>query len=841
MCNRGLLDKIRNYFINLLIIGLIIVSCKSQQSAIPEPLSLSKPDMEEVVLLSPWSDYNASTPIQFEIKHVSVNLRIDFEERRLEGVAELIATPHFYDQDFIELDAKGLEILEIKIDGEASFGYEYDGQLVSIELPRLYKKGEQCVLEIGYSKPAFDVPAHASAQDRGGIFMVDYWQGQSPHVWTQAETAYASTWYPTIDSPNQRYTQEVSIVVPDSLETLSNGVLAIRQDLENNMRKDTWKLNMPHAPYLSMVAIGDFNVSKLDLGDVEGFLYYPTYADSSVVDVFSRTGQMINYFEELFEMDYPWPSYNQIIVKDYISGAMENTGAVVFMEDLLLTHQEQLIINHDDIVAHELAHHWFGNLVTCESWANLTLNEAFATYAEQLWNEHYYGQDSADLIANREIQYYLEEALEKKVDPIRFYYEDPDADLFDNHSYAKGARILHMLRLFVGDDAFFGSLSHYLKTHQWQTVEIHDLRMSFEEVTGLDLNWFFQQWFLNAGHPELSVNHHLRNDTLYIEVLQNQDLTEYPLYQLPLYVDIFWDKQAMSYPLDIRNQRHQFRVPAMGRDLKAIVFDSDFQLVGQVTHEKSLEEWIYQLENASQILARKEAYQSLIFLGEVNKIFSSLMMESNELLLVEVMDLILGSEKMLRSAEVLENLRALTQHPNPIVRGTALNLLGDLTTEEIDWASIIENDSVNYVKGMAVQYLLMESDREEKLSLVEAFNSSKDLNLLLPLSQIINDLNLAGYNDWYQQKISAANGSDQIFLISSYAQYLINQPVEDQLIALQLLKDVAKYHIDRDTRLTAFEALLLLSDEIKTNTVRQEIISFERDEQLIEIYQLLSP
>ena len=200
---------------------------------------------------------------------------------------------------------------------------------------------------------------------------------------------------------------------------------------------------------------------------------------------------MIRYFEDLLQVKYPWPKYDQIVVRDFVSGAMENTTASIFMEELRLTEREAIDSEWDYIIAHELFHQWFGDLVTTESWANLTLNEAFANYSEYLWNEHKYGDDLAKLKLIVEMETYFQEAETKQVNLIRFDYEDAE-DMFDAHSYSKGGVILHMLRDYLGDELFFSGLNLYLTSHAFQSVEVHDLRLAFEKVSGEDFELVFQ-------------------------------------------------------------------------------------------------------------------------------------------------------------------------------------------------------------------------------------------------------------------------------------------------------------------------------------------------------------
>src|SRR5690606_4973139 len=265
-------------------------------------------------------------------------------------------------------------------------------------------------------------------------------------------------------------------------------------------RTDHWVLDQPHAPYLAAIVVGEFAEVKDTVDQLPLRYIVEMEFEQGARKVFRHTPEMVRFFSENLGVAFPWPNYDQIVVRDFVSGAMENTTASIFMEALNLDEREAIDSEWDYIIAHELFHQWFGNLVTLESWANLPLNEAFADYSEYLWMEHHEGMDPADMHHVRSLEDYFSEAEEKQVDLIRYYY-DTGEDMFDHHSYAKGGRVLHMLRKYLGDEAFFASLNLYLTKHAYSSVEIHDLRMAFEEVSGRDMNWFFNQWFMASGHP----------------------------------------------------------------------------------------------------------------------------------------------------------------------------------------------------------------------------------------------------------------------------------------------------------------------------------------------------
>ena len=332
------------------------------------------------------------------------------------------------------------------------------------------------------------------------------------------------------------------------MTTISNGVQLSTVNNNDGTKTDYWKMDKKHAPYLFMIAVGDFRKIDDKWNNMPlGYYVEPEFEESAKA-VFGNTPEMINYFSELLNYPFPWPQYNQVVVRDYVSGAMENTTASIFMEDLNVSEKELLDENWDYIIAHELFHQWFGDLVTCESWSNLPLNESFADFSEALWIGYKYGEEEGDYHAMLSLENYFEEAEEETKDLIRFYYDDKE-DMFDRHSYEKGGAILQMLITYLGDDAFFTGLNLYLKNNAFKTVEIHDLRLAFEEITGEDLNWFFNQWFLDSGHPILNVTEKYSGDTLIMNISQVQDLEEYPLFKLPLYIDLFKGEEVERYPL----------------------------------------------------------------------------------------------------------------------------------------------------------------------------------------------------------------------------------------------------------------------------------------------------
>ncbi len=569
---------------------------------------------EETYLLQP---YNASHTRTNDLLHTRLDLKFDWTNEQVIGKATLKLQPYFYDTDQVVLDAKGFDFKNVALTGKSeSLKYDYDGNQITIQLDKQYNKEETYTLEIDYvATPAASGGSAAITSDKGLFFINP--RGEDPNkpqqIWTQGETENNSRWFPTIDKPNERCTQEIYVTVEDKFTTLSNGLLVSSTPNDDGTHTDYWKMDQPHAPYLFMLAVGEFAVVKDSWENIPLEYYVEPAYEKDAKAIFGNTPEMLSFFSEKLDMKYPWSKYAQIVVRDYVSGAMENTTAVIFGE-FVQHHERELIDNNNDrIVAHEMFHHWFGDYVTCESWANLTLNEGFANYSEYLWFEHKYGADAADYHLLEEWSGYISSSRGNMHPLIDFGYADKE-DMFDAHSYNKGGAVLHMLRHYLGDDAFWAGLNLYLTRHAYSAVEVHDLRLAFEEVSGQDLNWFFNQWYLSEGHPKLDISYdyNAESNTASVTVEQTQSGEGVPpIFQLPATIDIYLgsdQKMSEQVMVDQRSQTFTFEVPS---EPKLINFDADKTLLAERQDNKTEKALIFQYYNAPKFLDRFEAIQKL--------------------------------------------------------------------------------------------------------------------------------------------------------------------------------------------------------------------------------------
>lgn len=559
--------------------------------------------------------YRASRTKFTNLIHTKLNVEFDWSKSWMIGQATLTLKPHFYASDSLFLDAKGMEIKKITLNGK-DLPYKYNSEELRIQLDKQYSRTETYTVVIDYiAKPDERIISGGKAitSDKGLYFINPNGEdaNKMPQIWTQGETESNSVWFPTVDSPNMKSTQEIFITVDNKYTTLSNGKLISSKTNKNGTRTDHWKQDIPHAVYLFMMGVGEFKIVKdsytrKDGSKMEVNYYVEPAWEQYARSIFGETPGMIRFFSDLTGIEYPWDKYNQIVVREFVSGAMENTGAVVFGDFVYKTDRELVDENDQSTIAHELFHHWFGNIVTAESWSNLALNEAFANYSQYLWDEHRYGVDEADFQAEAEKEKYFESILKKEPHDLIWYdYADKD-DMFDSHSYSKGGRILHMLRNYLGDEAFFAGMKHYLQTYQYKAAEFHQLRTSFEEVCGEDLNWFFNQWFLGKGTPELIIKQAQSADkkevTLSINQIQNTD--EYPLYKLPLQVAVFDAKGKHIYPIVIDKRMNTFSFPVEG-ELKTVIFDYQHALLAEYYHDKPVEQYVQQFYLGTRFEDRK--------------------------------------------------------------------------------------------------------------------------------------------------------------------------------------------------------------------------------------------
>ncbi len=743
-------------------------------------VTASSPD-SELKIIEEDKIYRPSSNHVVDLIHTKLDVRFNWEKQHVLGQAELSLKPYFYPIDKIILDAKKMDIHKVFVNGQVVDNFSYDSTFLDIGLNKTYTNKETIQIQINYTakpnSPVLDGP-NASDADKGLFFINPDGTSKKPQqIWTQGETENNSRWFPTIDKPNERCSQEIFIHVEDRFKTLSNGRLVSSTLNNDGTRTDYWKQDAPHAPYLFMLAVGEYAVVKDQWQDIPLMYYVEPYYENYAKEVYNHTPEMLSFFSNIWDYKYPWDKYAQVTARNFVAGAMENTGAVIFGDFVQKDHYELADHPNDHIVAHELVHHWFGNLVTCESWANLTMNEGFANYGEYLWQEHKYGRDAADDHKLSEFHSYIYATQFSGTHPlIHFSYDDKE-DMFDAHSYNKGGMVLHMLRNLVGDDAFFTSLSLYLKSNEYQSVEAHNLRLAFEQTTGLDLNWFFNQWFFGTGHPIIHVNYEYKADSTIIHVEQTQSLPEAEnLFIIPFHTSLIYDDGTKeTFSLNMNQRKQRFSLGNNGKKVLAAILDGQADILASFVEPRTQDEYQHILRFDDEYLHKRMALESIETIDK--PLIEQMMNEEHHFFRVKTIEKF-GAQFEL---SVLKNLALNDKHS--LVRVEALNQVYE--TDSLICLELIKNMVQNENSyDVFAQCLDLWYDLEPKATL--SFLDTQSFEYIKPfrntLSSIYANSGQEKYLLFFEENAQLAI-DDRDFSLVDHHLYLIRNSNDKSLLS----------------------------------------------------------
>jgi aminopeptidase N len=844
-------------FISILTLLTVIVSCgtytKETNKSIVENQNTTNPEtckVEELIFPSARPQYHETETVLTDIIHTKLEVNFDWTKSRMNGVAFITAKPHFYSSDSLILDAKGMDIISVQLNGKP-LQFNYLNDVLKITLDKIYKRTENYTVKIDYvSKPEDRLTGGSDAitSDKGLYFINPTGENKSkmPQIWTQGETESSSVWFPTIDSPNAKSTQEIYITVDPKYTTLSNGKLISSKINPNGTRTDYWKQELPHAPYLFMLGVGQFKVVKdfytrPDGSKMEVNYYVEPEWEKSAKAIFGETPAMIGYFSKLLGVEYPWDKYSQIVVRDYVSGAMENTGAVIFGDYAYKTERELLDENDQSTIAHELFHHWFGDLVTCESWSNLTLNESFANYSQYLWDEYKFGLDEAAYQAEKEAEGYFQSAQNDGYHDLVWFDFDDKEEMFDGHSYNKGGRILHMLRSYLGDEAFFKGINLYLTTNKFKSAEFHQLRLAFEEVCGEDLNWFFNQWYLGSGHPILDFNQTINNDahTVTVSIDQNQNLEMSPIYKFPIQIAVFDSEGKHIHKVTVDELNEKFVLPFKGT-LNGVMIDDQQMLLAKIREEKPFYQYVFQYYNGGTYKARKTG---LIEGTKSNNLHpEQLIMDALKdpfwhirILAIERVNK-LKDENRLKALEIIKSLAI--NDANSQVRATALTFLSkNYDEKELETLLIdrIEKDQSYLVVSTALVNVGKANPTLalEKAKKLEIEPSSQ---MVVGIGQLYSGHATAEAYSFFEKSLlgTVLKGYDQVGMMNSFTLFNVRQDldiIEKSFSVYSYLKENGEYYTKMflSQNVTYFQKFF----HEKTDALNAEIKTLEQNKDFV--------
>jgi aminopeptidase N len=536
--------------------------------------------------------------------HLRLDLTLDVPGKRVHGTASHRVRAINDGLASVSFDAIAFRIGAVRVDG-APARYSYDGETLTVRLPQARKRGE-----------TFEVAIDYEARPRLGLYFIgpdEAYPDKPPQAWTQGQDDDSKHWFPCSDHPstNAKQTSELIVTVPGSWYALSNGTLVGEEANRDGTRTFHWSQERPHSTYLITLAAGEF--ARIDASTDRLTIDYFVEQDD-VEDArrsFANTPRMVDFFERVTGVAYPWAKYSQVVVRDFIFGGMENTSATTMTRNILIDRKASVDFDADYLVSHELAHMWFGDLLTCRDWSHGWLNESFATFLELLWDEERLGLDEYRQGVVENTRRYLEERYRRPI--VSNVYRDP-INIFDRHLYEKGSVVLHMLRALLGDDQFFRAIQRYTREHQDQTVITQDLADAIEAETGRQLGWFFEQWVFRPGHPKLKVSWSWDEATsaATVRVRQTQDTADgTPIFRFPVTVDFTTGRgRPKAFRVEVTEAEQAFVFPLAAKpDLCR--FDPHNEILKEIDFEKSSGELRLQLRSDDDIAGRQAAAEAL--------------------------------------------------------------------------------------------------------------------------------------------------------------------------------------------------------------------------------------
>jgi aminopeptidase N len=536
------------------------------------------------VAVSPYKQLEGTThtrpPRTYDILNYTLRTRFDVPGKAVVGDETIKLKPLAAGFNTFALDASSMQVESVTlVPGDTALRFTQPPGRLSITLDRAYETTETIAVRIQYQ-----------AHPQRGLYFIPQAQGTAQsinkpaQIWTQGEPEDNHYWFPCYDFPDDKATSEQFITTAANEIAISNGALVETLDNPDGSHTYHWKMDQPHASYLISLIVGDY-VKLTDTYKnipVEYYTYRGT--ETAARKAFAKTPRMMELFSQELGFEYPYNKYAQTIVNYFVFGGMENITATTQSDWEILRN------NGDDgpgetkenLVSHELAHSWFGNLVTCKDWSQAWLNEGFATFMEAAFKEQERGRDAYLAELREDARLYFDEDRQQYRRPLVYArYREP-INLFDATLYKKGALVLHMLRETVGDEMFWKALNKYLNDNQYKTVETKDLERAFEQTTGKKLDWFFDQWVYKAGYPELRVSYayHQPSRTLTISVLQTQvpDASTPAVFRLPIDVELTTSQGTRTERIEITRREQQFTFQLDEKPLK-IIFDKGSRIL----------------------------------------------------------------------------------------------------------------------------------------------------------------------------------------------------------------------------------------------------------------------
>ncbi|MBA3335727.1 MAG: hypothetical protein H0T08_09000 [Acidobacteria bacterium] len=601
---------------------LVFVLSFSQMTAAARPL-FEFPFQQDDAKIKKLPRVNYVRSRTIDVKNVSIDLRFDWDKEQAFGATTVTLAP-FKDLDKFYLDAAAMNISAVSLASGAALKFNYDAKKeddnLEIILDRTYKRGEDIAVKVEYRTSYVnkaDAETAIGSFGRGLRFIKP--TAENPNkprqIWSQGETEFNRYWFPSYDSPNDFRTSELRATVEKPFTVVSNGKLLEVKENADNTRTFYWKMDTPYTNYLTSIVVGEYAEVKQDYEGIPIVNYGYVNETKEVAATVKNLPDMLKFFSEKTGVKYPYPKYSQTFVEDF-GGGMENISATTMIEEMIHDEREMLDEDSDSLQAHELAHQWFGDYVTTRDWGQIWLNESFATYFDALYHENKKGHE--DFLFNNvrgNQQGYFGAWNQGNRRPIvTKYYPNKDA-MFDQYAYPRGAAVLHMLRKHLGEENWWRSINHYLKSNANQPVSTEDFRIAVEETTGESMDWFFDQWLFKMGHPifEVTQNYDDAKKQLTLSVKQTQKIdatNEFPQVEFfQSWIDVEIDNKIEKVWL--KPQAENVYTFASAAKPLIVSFDNEGTLIKELKFNKSTDELVFQFQNDKDVLGRLWAMEEL--------------------------------------------------------------------------------------------------------------------------------------------------------------------------------------------------------------------------------------
>jgi aminopeptidase N len=539
-----------------------------------------------------------------DMLHIAIDVTPNFRERSIGASTTLRFKPLRDGTREVRLNAQDLRVEKVSSARvKLAAHYSTDSELVVMFAEDLPLEQEQ---EITVSYAAFP---------RKGLYFRTKEMGykaEDEHLFTQGEDIEARHWFPCFDAPNEKFSSEIICRVPAEMTVLSNGKL-MSEKTENGLKVVHWRQEKPHVSYLISLVAGHFKKVEDQYKDIHLAFYTPVSQIDYAQNSFAETKEMMGYFEEEIGVKYPWEKYYQVVVQDFMWGGMENTSISTLADRTLFPKETENIRSSQGLVAHELAHQWFGDLVTCKDWSQIWLNEGFATYYAHLYNGHKDGKDEFLYGMYNSARGFINRTVMEDSRPVVFRRYDQPTELFGYLVYPKGAWVLHMLRTELGVDLFRKCIKTYLERHEYDTVVTHDLIAVVEELSGRSFDRFFDQWVFHPHHPELQVKYSWDAGlkVAKISITQVQQLTnDVALFHFPLKLRMKGAFGTVDRVVEIKDKQTDLFVPLESAP-EIFRVDPEYTLLAKVAVEVPRPMWVAQLKDESDVIGRIQALSQL--------------------------------------------------------------------------------------------------------------------------------------------------------------------------------------------------------------------------------------